>query len=86
MTTPYANFPRNAQWGLYYWIIITLQLRGPAPRECQTIFDFQIRGSQNIAEVPLEIYEPPIPKYLFSHLFMFFLINKILRNNDLNEI
>ena len=28
------------------------------PRGCHTIFDYQIRGSQNIAEVPLEIYEP----------------------------
>ena len=33
--------------------MITLQFRGG-----HTIFDYQIRGSQNIAEVPLEIYEP----------------------------
>ena len=34
-------------------IMITLQFRGG-----HTIFDYQIRGSQNIAEVTLEIYEP----------------------------
>ena len=28
------------------------------PKGCHTIFDYQIRGSQNIAEVPLEIFEP----------------------------
>ena len=27
------------------------------PRGCHTIFDYQIRGLQNITEVPLEIYE-----------------------------
>ena len=27
---------------------------------CHTIFDYQIRGSQNIVEVPSGIYEPPI--------------------------
>ena len=27
------------------------------PRGCHTIFDYQIWGSQNIAEVPLESYE-----------------------------
>ena len=51
------------------------------PRGCHTIFDYQIRGSQNIAdEVRLEVgtYEPPISKYgdLIIHLFVCFLINQ----------
>ena len=47
------NYQRYAHWGLHYWFMITLQFRGG-----HAVFDYQIRGSQNIAEVPLEIYEP----------------------------
>ena len=45
-----------------------------APRGCHSIFDYQIRGHKNIAEVPLEIYELPIPKYgdLIIHLLYVF--------------
>ena len=50
---PHTNYQRYAHWGLHYWFMITLQFRGG-----HTIFDYQIRGSQNITEVPLEIYEP----------------------------
>ena len=49
--------------------MITLQFQG-----VHTIFDYQIRGSRNIAEVPLEIYEPLFPKYgdLIINLFIYF--------------
>ena len=38
------------------------------PRGCHTIFDYQIRGSQNIAKVPLEIYEPLFQSMVTSSL------------------
>ena len=50
---PHANYQRYAQWELSYWFMITLQFRGGVIQ----FFNYQIR-SQNIAEVPLEIYEP----------------------------
>ena len=50
MTTPMQIINDTLNGGC---IMITLQFRGG-----HTIFDYQIRGSQNIAEVPLEIYEP----------------------------
>ena len=48
------------------------------PMVCHTIFDYQIRGSQNIAVVRFGTYEPPISKYgdLIIHLLICFLINQ----------
>ena len=50
---PHANYQRCAHWGLHYWFMITLQFRGVIQ-----FLIIRLRGSQNIAEVPLEIYEP----------------------------
>ena len=47
---PHANYQRYAHWGLHYWFMITLQFR----------------GSQNIAEVPLGIYEPLFQSMVIS--------------------
>ena len=40
------------------WVALLVYDNTAVPRGGYTIFDYQIRGSQNIAEVPLEIYEP----------------------------
>ena len=67
---PHANYQRYAQWGLHYWFMITLQLREGVIQ----FLNYQIRGSQNIAEVPLEIYEPctKVWRPLNSFIFVFF--------------
>ena len=51
---PHANYQRYAQLG----VVLLVYDNTAVSRGCHAIFDYQIRGSQNIAEVPLEINEP----------------------------
>ena len=84
MTTPPCKFSTFHAM----WVALLVYNNTAASRGWHTIFDYQIRGSQKYCRGTFGNLWNPIPKYgdLIVHLFMCFLINQILRNNDFNEI
>ena len=80
---PHVNYQRYSHYGLHYWFMITLQLRGWSYN-----FWLSHTGITKYCRGTFGNLWTPIPKCgdLIINLFHVFLINQILRNNDFSEI